>query len=90
MLAFQGLLLKAQILARLYAITAVILGLQLHLIKAVARKFPREGPNQEKGIASGASEKIWRFFFVLVKILNVRFYRGIKCGFSSKITAVIA
>ena len=35
-------------------------------VKAVARKFPREGPNQEKGIASGASENFLRFFFVNV------------------------
>ena len=34
--------------------------------KAVTRKFPREGPNQENGIASGASEKFLHFFFVNV------------------------
>ena len=34
--------------------------------KAVARKFPREGPNQENGIRERSERKFFPFFFVNV------------------------
>ena len=42
------------------------------------------------GVNSPQNEKNESFFFVLLKILKVPFYRGITCSCSPKIMAVIA